>query len=360
MPVSYYLDEDENDGFLSYKRFDTTDTGDETETRRGSFVATAIMGYILNGQYGRWTGQTHLDLSTDFTAPENATLLTNTPERADPTQMGAFALSTPTVADLDADGSPEVLMGTSMGLLYAFDARNMFQRENWPVQVKRPIEQPILVEDVLGNTNLEVFAADIGGNVYCLNHEAQVQWHRGWMASLNLGGDVELTASSPMSLGDINLDGKLDLVQVIRTNNQRSFIFAVTAADGTDLSNFSLEIDGKPKFPEELTELHQKLAQPLLVDLHADQSYVPDYLRRNGTTWQQSKPSSRSVNPPPGQGPACTLSSHTAKISLSSKDTRAVPKRFPLASKSRPWSKSTTCMERTNWIWSSPRNPAAS
>ena len=43
VPVSYYLDEDDYEGFFPYKRFVTSDQGDETETRRGAFVASAIM-----------------------------------------------------------------------------------------------------------------------------------------------------------------------------------------------------------------------------------------------------------------------------------------------------------------------------
>lgn len=289
VPVSYYLDEDDYEGFFPYKRFVTTDEGDETETRRGTFVASAIMAYIL-GESGRWSGQTHLDLSTDFSAPENVTVVGALPIRSDSTKMGAFALSSPTVADLDGDGSYEVIVGTSMGMVYAFDARQMFKRENWPVQMKRPVEHRILVEDVIGNTDLEVFVSDIGGTVVCLNSKAQILWHRNLPVLLNLPHGAEISASSPMTLGDINGDGWLDLVQVIRIN-KRSFIFAVTAATGDDLPGFPIELDGVPGVDDASGELHQKLPQPLLVDLHTDQSFLNDYLRRNGTAWKQRQPS---------------------------------------------------------------------
>jgi hypothetical protein len=115
--VSYYLDEDEYQGFFSYKRFEETDHGDETEVKRGSYVSNAIMAYTF-GDSARWSGQTHLDLSTDFSAPENVTVVGALPIHADVSNMGAFALGSPTIADLDGDGSFEVLMGTSMGIVY--------------------------------------------------------------------------------------------------------------------------------------------------------------------------------------------------------------------------------------------------
>ena len=51
--VSYYFDEDEYEGHRSYKRFTATDVGDETEVKRGQYVASAILGYNL-GDFGRW------------------------------------------------------------------------------------------------------------------------------------------------------------------------------------------------------------------------------------------------------------------------------------------------------------------
>lgn len=281
--VSYYLDEDEFEDLFHYKRFEATDTGQENEVRRGTYVSSAIMAYVLGEYGGRWMGQTHLDLSTDFTSPENATLVAEIPIHADLTQMSAMCLGSPTVADIDGDGVPEVLLGTNMGIVYVLDARNMQQKSHWPVQLPRPVEHRIVVEDVVGKTDLEVFVSDIGGNVICLNHVGEIIWHRNWIKSLQLQvGNVE--ASSPISLGDINGDGNMDLVQMIVVQ-KRVLVFAVQASTGADLRRFPMELDGTPDFPIPATDVHQKVAQPLLVDLHADQSFLSDYLRRNGTSW---------------------------------------------------------------------------
>jgi hypothetical protein len=80
--------------------------------------------------------QEHLDLSADHSAPVNMTVVGSIPMSQDNSKLGAFALSSPTVADIDGDGSAEVLMGTSMGFLYVMDARNLFMKENWPIQLQ--------------------------------------------------------------------------------------------------------------------------------------------------------------------------------------------------------------------------------
>ena len=296
--VSYYFDEDEYQGFFSYKRFDETDLGDETEMKRGGYVASALMTYQLSDT-PRWNGQVHLDMSSDFTAPENITIVGELPMNDDNEKMGAFALSPPTVADLDGDGDYEILIGTSLGFVYLLDARNAYKKGKWPIQMRRPVETRILVEDVTGDTNLEVFVADIGGNVVCFTHEANMIWHRNMLESLSMR-NAEIDASSPMTLGDVDGDGSLDVVTTVQIG-ERAFVFAFDAASGNDLPRFPIELEKTASQPSS-TELHQKLAQPLLVNLHADQSDLLPYIRRNGTRWD--RPRAAAFKTPPHGGSA--------------------------------------------------------
>ena len=302
--ASYYFDEDEYEGKFSYKRFSGTDRGDETESKRGMYVASAILAYSFDGN-GRWSAQTHLDLSTDFSSPENATLVKAIPIKADTTEMGAFALASPTVADIDGDGTLDVLVGTSLGFLYVIDGRNLYKKDPWPIQLKNAIESRPLVEDVLGDTNLEVFVADTGGIVACFSHDAKLLWSRDILQSIGVGQAV--SGASPLTLGDVDGDGFIDLVITVVVDG-RWLIFAFRAANGDDLPNFPIELEkvNKPaKFKEKDKSKDSgrwSLAQPLLVDLHSDQDHVLEYIRRTSQAVQKTrtKTTQKDGEPPKG------------------------------------------------------------
>lgn len=305
--VSYYFDEDEYDGLFSYKRFEATDKGDETESSRGMYVASALVVYILDGSSPRFGREEHLDLSCDATAPQT-TLVGQVPIRVDETKLGAFALGSPTIADIDGNGDEDVLMGTSMGMVYCFHARHLYNSDGWPVQVGHAVESRILVEDTMGDTNLEVYVNDVGGNIYCFTHKAQVLWRRQLLSSVT--GGAELRGSSPMTMGDVDGDGKLDIVMTVKTLNPRgewsTYIIAVSAVTGKDLAFFPIEFDSPLPLDDGMGDalLHMKLAQPLLVDLHADQSHWNSYLYRNGTAWQHPTKKKKGTEAPPHGGGA--------------------------------------------------------
>lgn len=302
--VSYYMDEDEYEGLFSYKRFEAIDRGDETEINRGMYVGSALVIYTLDGSNHRFGRQEHLDLSGDASSPQNHTLVGQVPIRVDESKLGAFALSSPTVADIDGNGDEDVLMGTSMGMIYCFHARHLYNSDGWPIQVGHAVESRILVEDTMGDTSLEVYVNDVGGNIYCFNHKAVLLWRRNLLQSVT--GGAELRGSSTMSMGDVDGDGKLDIVMTIKTLNPRgewsTYIIAVSAITGDDLDSFPIEFDSPLPLDDGMGDalLHQKLPQPLLVDLHADQSHWKAYLSRNGTDWQHPKKTNSEKGAPHG------------------------------------------------------------
>lgn len=302
MAVSYYFDEDEYEGQFSYKRFESTDKGDETEMNRGMHVASALVAFVFEGtpRFGR---EEHLDMSGDATAPHNATMMSHIPMMQDSVnKMGAFAIGSPTIADIDGNGDEDVIIGTSMGLIYCMHARHMYNTDGWPVQLKHPIESRILVEDVVGDTNLEIFVLDAAANVYCFNAKGEILWRRNLIKSIS--ADAELRGLSPMTMGDVNGDGLLDIVlsmKVISPSSEWStFVVGLTAATGEDVKNFPLEFDSPLVVDDGTAEsdLLEKLAQPLLIDLHSEQDHWKAYISRNGTAWTQpasNKPASGAI-----------------------------------------------------------------
>ena len=102
--------------------------GDDTETKRGHFVANGMV--VFNLKTLTVISQLHLDLSTDCTAPsssENELEIDSTGEKRvqwhkdDHNGMGAYALSSPIVADVDGDGKMDVLITIGSGYIHCID-----------------------------------------------------------------------------------------------------------------------------------------------------------------------------------------------------------------------------------------------
>jgi hypothetical protein len=207
--VSYYFDEDEckdsSKGGKSFGKHANADGGDETEEQRGRYVANAVLGYNLRWKY--WSVQEVLDLSTDWSSPlgdivKGGTAPTTSNAYAG---MGAFALASPIAVNLDGGDKNHILVGTSMGLVYALEVTWHSSRNGWPIQMRHPVEQRVLVEDVVGNTNLEVFVIDTGGDIVSLSADGEVLWARNLLRddeAESARNEVKVVrGTSPMILG---------------------------------------------------------------------------------------------------------------------------------------------------------------
>lgn len=292
IPVSYFLDEEEFSGHQRFKRFQNSAGGDETEFLRGQYVASALIVYDLINQ--RFLSNIHLDLSTDETAPSPVMdyNINSTEKPWAGKRIGAFALASPTVADLDGDGVMEALIGTSMGMVYSLSLPYGYRNLGFPIQMKYPVEQPIIIEDVLGDRDLEVFIIDSGGNVVCLNHKGGTQWHRALIHNEEEALGAKITKTSTMMMGDVDGDGSIDIVvTVLICRGAYPFrslrLYAINARDGKDLKSFPQEIimEGSESY---LDNYIATIPNPLLVDLHA---------RSKGFSWKHvlSQPSKASI-----------------------------------------------------------------
>mmetsp|Transcript_9758 Transcript_9758/g.9409 ORF Transcript_9758/g.9409 Transcript_9758/m.9409 type:complete len:216 (-) Transcript_9758:109-756(-) len=200
LAVSYYIDEDQYTD-------EYNDNVDDNE--RGQYVSSALL--IFNLKTFRLDISQQLEVSTDYSTPSTTAFLNHTTSHNNNNnnnhrdrQMVALALASPTVADIDGNGLMDIIVPTSMGRIYVYHILNglyLTSQDKFPIQMPYPIEKLILVEDVMGDVNLESFALDNGLNVICFNHNATILWkksflHRTSKKVTSLSGMVMTTLSN--------------------------------------------------------------------------------------------------------------------------------------------------------------------
>ncbi len=247
--VSYFFDEDEYAATNArQKRLMNDWGGDETEAKRGQFVASALVIVNLQDHF-KGGSQINLDLSTDSSAPlpPKEELVGEAGKgkldrhENDFNGMGAFALASPVAADLDCDGKMEVLMVTSMDFNHCIQVPNMIGMNDrrFTVQMKSRIEHSDMVGNVVDDANLEVLALDTNGNAIYIDHSGTSIWHR----SLSITTVPRIT--SDLVLGDLNGDGKMDLLLTVLSNS-KLIMYALVAKTGRTLDGFATEITASP------------------------------------------------------------------------------------------------------------------
>jgi len=193
--VSYFYDHEYYDEPAHAKEL-----GEDVDISK--YIASGVVAFQLSSRTLKWSQ--HLDLTTDVT------------------KYRAYAYASPTLVDINRDGKMEIILGTSVGFLYALDHTGE-PLEGWPVQMGEIQGQP-LVADLNGDGYVEIFAADYRGNTALFNHRGRELWER------HTGGSVTQGATA----ADVNGDGELEIV--FGTSNGE--IHVVSGKTGEELPLF--------------------------------------------------------------------------------------------------------------------------
>lgn len=217
--VSYYYDQEYYANPKHMKRLESIN-GDPVDITK--YIAGGIVVYDLKTMQKKWDVQ--LDLTTDKT------------------QRRAYIYSSPTVADIDGDGSLEIVIGTNVGFIYAFD-KNGKDKPGFPILMGK-IQGQILVEDVNSDGKMEICAADFNSNLACFNFKGEPVWET----------RISGFAGTAPTVGDVNGDGVLELVVGTSTGH----VWAVSGKDGSVVPNYPIATKGPIYSPITLTKLERK------------------------------------------------------------------------------------------------------
>lgn len=162
-----------------------------------------------------------------------------------PQRVDGWPRVPPSVADLNGDGTLEVIYAGSNGIVHVFNS-NGTSAPNWPKTVSGGIEEwvPVSVGDLDQDGDLEIVVGTGGGEIHAWHHDGTII-SGSWPIALQ--GAVKCA----LAIGDVDNDGQRDVIAVAGDNAQAT-VYAF-AHDGTllpgwphsQLPNFSGE-EGPP------------------------------------------------------------------------------------------------------------------
>jgi outer membrane protein assembly factor BamB len=149
----------------------------------------------------------------------------------------------PRVADLDGDGTDEIVSGHNDGYVFALDGKT--GETIWQIELGAPREtwQMATPADLDGDGTCEVIVTDLDGWVTCLSHNGQLLWR----------SKVEEYRLSTPAVGDIDNDGQPEIVYGSATRHL-----------------IALEADGTILWDQFVPPHHMGRTYPLIADLDED------------------------------------------------------------------------------------------
>ncbi|MHC4892857.1 MAG: FG-GAP repeat domain-containing protein [Planctomycetota bacterium] len=134
-----------------------------------------------------------------------------------PQQTNSSVYTPPSVADVDGDGSPDVIAGDQLlspfpvNYMYGFDADGN-DLPGFPVGPIDALHQQVTIADVDGDGEVELlYETNVAGqSYYALNHDGTPQTD--WPLPANANGQ---SFNQQLSVGDVDADGLLEIVGTV-------------------------------------------------------------------------------------------------------------------------------------------------
>jgi hypothetical protein len=158
-----------------------------------------------------------------------------------PINLNSPVTSTPSIADLNNDGIPEIITGTNAGEIHIFDLYgNIYQ--NFPFDYQHPIYGAPAISDTDGDGDLEILIGALDGMINLdIKGEGSVDdyWNL-FRGSLTRTGYFE-PSSLDIQPGDVNDDQIVDVLDVVIIIN---FVMGNTTPDQHQFEASDLNEDG--------------------------------------------------------------------------------------------------------------------
>lgn len=125
-------------------------------------------------------------------------------------------ISSPVIADIDNDGSKEIIVGTTDGFIYCLNAENLAVK--WEFQTVAEVLSSPIIADLNGDDYLEIIVPSMIGRTLILDRFGVVD-----AQNANLVTIFDSWIISGPAIGDIDNNGKLDLVLASFDKTVRAF-----------------------------------------------------------------------------------------------------------------------------------------
>jgi subtilisin family serine protease len=140
------------------------------------------------------------------------------PRNIDPQNTNAHIQVSPAVADLDGDGSPEIVAANDQNQVFVFRANGTLWA-GWPKTLSYSIGTRVAVDDVNGDGTKEIIITTTG-RVAVVNTSGA--YLPGWPVYLNGAG------TTPAAIGDVDGDGQKDIVVATDAGPTNLYVISAT------------------------------------------------------------------------------------------------------------------------------------